>query len=965
MRRFRLYTRLFVGLAAVAILAACSTKKNTATSRWWQSFVTRYNVYFNGNEAYKEGCESQESGNADNYTEMLPLFTVGNEKTRSIGSSNFETAITKCEKAIQLHSIKKKPVVSANKRRTPKLRNYLSRKEFNPFLKNAWLLMGRAQYQKGSFLEAASTFSYITRLYAPEPDVVAEARAWLARCYVELEWFYDAEDVISKLRRDSTPRGLTREIDATMADLYLRQGQWAEAVPYLERTVKAERSKTQRAREYYLLGQVYTQLGRSADAYKAYERCLRQSPPYELAFNARIQQTEVLTTDKNASKMISRLKRMARSDNNKEYLDQVYYAMGNIHMMQRDTAAAISAYEAGRAKSTRNGVEKGVLLLRLAALRWERQEYDKAQTCYSEAIGLIDKTNKEYALATQRSKVLDALVPYTSAVYLQDSLQALARMSEEERNAAIDRVIAELKRQEEEARRAQADSAAEARAQQRGTSSTRQTQTDDTGEWYFYNATAVSQGKQAFQRQWGRRQLEDNWRRSNRTVLASLDDGGIDYEAEDSIRLAQERADSIAAAQEIAMDSAQNDPHKREYYLKQIPFTPEAIAESNEIIKDGLYHAGLIQKDQLEDFRLASTTLLRLVNDYPDFEPMDDVYYNLFLLYSRWDKPLEAADWRARLAAQYPESNYARLVNDPDYERNARYGREIEDSLYTLAYDAYRRGDDARVIFLEDSTAQRFPMGLNRPKFLFLRALTGLRHDVPADTFAAQLRELVRNYPESDVSEMAGLIVKGIEEGRTLGSGLFDIGSIWARRTAGANALADSVAAARQFTPERNTSFVYLLALPADSVDAPQVLYDFSRFNFGRFVVRNFEVARVTEPGMEQFHVTGFHNFDEAHAYAQQVYADSLLRPIVRRGRVVIISEENLQLLGTVFSFDDYAKYYEEKYAPLEMKPELYLDSEDEEIRQIYEDELPGDYPDFEDDEEQPEADDDEGWYDI
>lgn len=946
------------------MLAACSTNKNTATSRWWQSFVTRYNVYFNGHEAYKEGSESQETGNADNYMEMLPYFTVGNEKTRSIGSSNFETAITKCEKAIQLHSIKKKPSVSPNKRRTPKLRNYLSRKEFNPFLKNAWLLMGKAQFQKGSFLEAASTFSYITRLYAPEPAVVAEARAWLARCYVELEWFYDAEDVISKLRRDSIPRGLERELDATLADLHLRQGQLAEAVPYLERAVRAGQGSRQQARGYFLLGQVYTQLGRKDDAYKAYGKCLKKSPPYELAFNARIQQTEVLTTEKNAKKMISRLRSMARSDNNKDYLDQVYYAMGNIHMTLRDTLSALSAYESGRAKSTRNGIEKGVLLLRLAGLRWERQEYEKAQSCYSEAIGLVDKTNKDYALAIQRSKVLDALVPYTSAVYLQDSLQALARMPEEERNAAIDRVIAEVKRQEEEARRARADSAAEARAQG-GTPSTRPAQTaDNSGEWYFYNATAVNQGKQAFQRQWGRRQLEDNWRRSNRTVLASLDDEAIDYEAEDSIRLAQERADSIAAAAELAMDSAENDPHKREYYLKQIPFTPEAIAASDEIIKDGLYHAGLIQKDRLEDFRLASATLLRLVDDYPDFEPMDDVYYNLFLLYSRWDKPAEAADWRGRLAAQFPGSDLTKLVTDPDFERNARYGREIEDSLYTLAYDAYRLGDDARVLALEDSTAQRFPTGLNRPKFLFLRALTGLRHDVPADTFAAQLKELVRKYPESDVSEMAGLIVKGIEEGRQLGSGLFDIGSIWARRTAGADALADSVAAARQFTPERNTRFVYMLALAADSVDAPQVLYDFSRFNFGHFVVRNFEVLRVSEPGMEQFQVSGFHNFDEAHAYAQQVYADSLLRPVVRRGRVVIISEENLQLLGTAFSFDDYAKYYEEKFAPLEIKPELYLDSEGEEIRQIYEDELPGDYPDIEE-EAAPEDDDGGGWYDI
>ena len=215
----------------VLFLSACSTKRNTAGSRFWHSFNARYNTYFNGNEAYKEGQRLQEEGNRDNYTELLPVFPVGNEKTRQLGTSNYETAITKCEKAIQLHSIKRRPAVSANKKRTAKLKAYLSRKEFNPFLKNAWLLMGKAQFGKGEFLEAASTFSYITRLYAAEPTVAAEARSWLARCYAELDWFYDAEDALARLNRDTVPPRLRKEKDATMADLLLRQNRYEEALP--------------------------------------------------------------------------------------------------------------------------------------------------------------------------------------------------------------------------------------------------------------------------------------------------------------------------------------------------------------------------------------------------------------------------------------------------------------------------------------------------------------------------------------------------------------------------------------------------------------------------------------------------------------------------------------------------------------------------------------------------------------
>lgn len=160
--------------------------------------------------------------------------------------------------------------------------------------------------------------------------------------------------------------------------------------------------------------------------------------------------------------------------------------------------------------------------------------------------------------------------------------------------------------------------------------------TSDSKEWYFYNPTLVAQGKQLFQRQWGKRKLEDNWRRSNRTVLALEDGGGeVDYEKEDSLLAAQAAADSLAEAQEAVPDSAQNDPHERAYYLKDIPFTPEQKAAAYDILKTSLYQAGLM-KDKLQDFALADETLRRLYKDFPDFEPMDELLYQRFLLYMRW-----------------------------------------------------------------------------------------------------------------------------------------------------------------------------------------------------------------------------------------------------------------------------------------------------------------------------------------
>ncbi|MEG2514463.1 MAG: hypothetical protein RSA92_03925, partial [Bacteroidaceae bacterium] len=136
------------------IIAGCSTKKNTAGSRFYHSFTTRFNVFFNASEAYKQGVKAIETGNKDNYQETLPLYPIGNKKTVGIGAGDFDRAIEKSQKAIKRHSIKKKPVRKPGKSKDPKYKKWLAQKEYNPFLHRAWMLMGKAQFNKGEFLEA-------------------------------------------------------------------------------------------------------------------------------------------------------------------------------------------------------------------------------------------------------------------------------------------------------------------------------------------------------------------------------------------------------------------------------------------------------------------------------------------------------------------------------------------------------------------------------------------------------------------------------------------------------------------------------------------------------------------------------------------------------------------------------------------------------------------------------------------
>ena len=922
---------LIAVVALVALLASCSTEKNTSRSRWWHSFNARYNTYYNGSVAYIDASLEKENGNKDNFTEMIPMYTVGNKKSRELGKANYDKAIEKCEKAIKLHSITKRPEWTKSRRKTERDIEWLSRKEYNPFLWKAWMLMGRSQFYQGAFDEAASTFSYMCRLYATQPAIYGRARAWLAKSYIEQDWLYDAEDVIRNMQRDSIHWRAQKEWDFTYADYYIHTGDYDKAIPYLKKSIDHEMRKKQKARLCFLLGQLYAATGKNADAYKAFKSVVRKNPPYELEFNARIAMTEVMGASQ-AKKMVGKLKRMAASDKNKDYLDQVYYAIGNIYLAQKDTMNAISNYEKGNKKATRSGIEKGVLLLKLGDLYWQQEKFSDAQRCYGEAIGLLDKDRKDYEQLSARSKVLDELVPYTDAIHLQDSLQALAKMSEKDRNAAIDRVIAELKRQEKEQKRLEDEKNAQQTMQRNGAmgnrnntnrNNTAQTQQNNrqNAVWYFYNAMAVQQGKQAFEKLWGKRENTDNWQRVNKTVVGNLN-GDADIE------LTEEQKDSIAKAEllqdslEQLKDSAQNDPHKREYYLAQIPFTEDQVATSNLTIMDGLYNSGVIFKDKLDNLDLSKKQFTRLETQYPDFEQKADMYYHLFLLYSRLGQHDVAAGYVEKLKAEYPENQWTILLTDPYFKENAQFGVHIEDSLYAATYDAFKADRLSEAKANAQISATRFPLGENRDKFLFIGGLAKL-NDGDSKGCVDDMKAVVEKFPQSKLAEMAGMIVNGVNAGKPLHGARFDLGDVWTRRTA---VLADSDSInAKTFDAERNTEFVFMLAYVPDSVDENKLLYQMAKVNFTHYVVRNFDLAIEDANGLRRMVVRGFRNYDEALQYARGLAEQAGLQQLLSGCKAIVISDKNLPLLGANFSYADYQDFYDKNFAPLKISSQPLL----------------------------------------
>lgn len=907
---------LLLGVLATMFVAlsSCSTKKNTALSRNWQAFTTRYNVYFNGSEHYKETLKAMEQGYEDDYTRqvlMHPAEAKG-DPLMPQPTGNFDRTIEKMQKAIQLHSIKKKP---AKKSGSEKEKKFRARDEFNPFLHNAWLTMGKAQYLNGDFLGAAATFMYISKHFKWLPAVVTEAQLWQARCYCALDWAYEAENILRLVKPAALTSGSLKTLyDNVQADYLLRSDREQEAVPYLQRAAQAAKG-SQKNRLYFLLGQVYSRLGKKQDAYMAFKKAGGgASTAYRAKFNARIKQSEVFTGS-NIKGEVNALRAMTRYQRNNEYLDQIYYAIGNLYLSRKDTAEAKKNYILAAEKSTRNGVDKALAQLALGNIYFQEGEYVKAQPCYSEAVPQLSENYPGYKAIKKRSDVLDELAVFAGNVHLQDSLLTLSKMTPEEQKAVCQKIVDELiKKEKEEAEAAKREEyLAQQEAQgnvNKDKNPTQSFQMNTDKSWYFYNTMSKNQGKTEFQRRWGARKLEDDWRRRNKSSF-SFDN---EDEEEETGENTEAPNDSVSAEEKEAIDKA-NDPHNVEYYLKQIPSTPEEIQTSNDVIQEGLYNMGLILKDKLDDYPSARKEFNELDTRYPDNIYRLDVYYNMYLMAVRENDQAAAERWRQMILSEFPDSPYGKAMTDPNYFENLRRMNEIQEEMYVKAYDSYLADDNEEVHALTATMEKDYPLSKILPKFVFIDALSYLTEG-DNDKFKDRLTELLQKWPDTDMTDMAGGILKGLKAGRVPHAGMSNSrGMLWDTRLSdSAEGATGSDGQPANFERDPDAPQYFVLAFPRDSVNSNQLLYDVARFNFSSFVVKDFDMEPMSFSDIGLLVIKGFANLRQLEHYREVMSEnDFRLPPEVRP---IMISKANFELLlREGRSFEEYFRFEQEQTA--------------------------------------------------
>ncbi|MBR3830344.1 MAG: tetratricopeptide repeat protein [Muribaculaceae bacterium] len=952
-RLFR-HILLFVTVTTfITALFSCSPKKNNAATRRYQAFITKYNIYYNGDTHFKETLKEMENKYEDDYSQLLfmhPIEAKNNPKSPQ-PSGSFDRSIEKAQKAIQLRSITKRPKKKSGKQ-SAEYKEWLKREEYNPFLHNAWMMMGRSQFFNGDFLGAASTFFYTSKHFRWLPETVTEAQLWQARSYCALDWLFETENIIIKIKDEQLTNNTLKELyNNVYANYYIKLNDYDKAIPYLQKAIDYA-DGSQKTRLRFLLGQLYSRLGKKQEAYEAFKKAGgASSAPYRTKFNARIKQSEVYTGD-NIESEVKALKRMTRYDRNKDFLDQVYYAIGNIYLSRKDTLKAIENYEMANKKSTRNGIDKAINQVTLGNLYYIRHNYDKAQPCYSEAVPQLPENYPNYLQLKRRSDVLDELAVYSQNVTLQDSLLRLSELTPEQLNKVINKIIEDLKKKEkeEEENAKREEYLAQQRAQgsnlQNTGSSAPKTFTLNTDDsWYFYNTATKNAGKTEFQKNWGSRKLEDNWRRRNKASFDSSEfeanNDGEDGEENDSVAT-DSTGKELTKEDEEKLKRAE-DPHYPEYYIKQIPKTDEEKNTAHEIIQEGLYNMGIILKDKMEDFSASRSEFDRLLTRYPDNIYRLDTYYNLYIMAVRQNDYTEAEKYRSLIIEQFPESNYGIAMQDPDYLENLKTMNTRQEELYTQAYNAYLNNNNGAVHEAYEYMIKEYPLSRIIPKFMFLHALAYVT-EKDSEKFNSTLKELLEKYPETDITPLASSYLKQMAQGRKLESSSSNLrGMIWDTRL-GSDSIANANASKpAEFTINPDEPQLLVLLFSTKQVASNQLLYDIARFNFNTFDVKSFDLEQMSFGELGLIIIKGFNNQKELDRYRQILSTNSEFA-LPKQVHPVNISAKNFELLlSEGRSFEEYFNFIgEEAYIATEeevLPPSEFGESEgipsDDEIKEM------------------------------
>jgi len=888
-------------------------------SRGMQNLTARYNYIYNSNVILDDYEEALYDNYKDNYNVILPVYTAPDKF-----SSSTVLSPPVNEKALDAIITKAQAIIAD--------------KAFSNYIDESYLLMGKANYLKTYYFVAEEYFDYTQKTYPANTPVQITALNWKARSLMQLNNYKDAALVLDTLYA-TLPMAKNHKAEplATIAQMYIYQERYDDAVLMLENAVKLAPLKRNRIRWTYILAQLYEKQKNYQEALRNYVKVQKSNAGFELYFNANLNRIKVEGLIN--GERLNRKKQLAtllRDDKNLDYIDQIYYHIAESHAEDSNFAEAEKYYQLSIRNSNRNNYQKGLSYLRMADLNFkELKNFLKAKLYYDSTVTTLPKSYPGYEQIVKKSQNLEYLTTRYETVAFEDTLQLLAKLPEEERLTRIQRLTTLVpaplsatntgKVQNDLFRDGDNNISAPAAP----------------STFYFNNNAAVSKGYSDFIIKWGNRKAEDNWRQSIKSSAQTT------AEAIAKVEDTANGTDQSAGTQSAGSDTS------TARYLKAMPLTPELITASNQRIIDAYYEIANFYQQELDDQQEAIKIYELILNRFPENNHLASIYYSLSLGYKKTDAE-NASKYRSLVLTKFPQSIYAKTILDPDYSAKQSLAEAEVIKKYNEIFSQYENKAFPVVISEVNNITHQFPANQLNPQLSYLRAIA-IGRTQQIDSLTTAFKGIVNLYPDDQlitplVKDHLAYIASHMEEFRKRKVALpdFDMNEprflaseplsaarppkqVVAEKAEIAKAtdpvpVAPPVAAAKVpetpavasniFSTEISKVYYYVI----DVADASLTLSS-SRFGIGQFNRGNYGDAglrhQLTEFDNDQLiYVGNFSSFAEAKSYSDGITPQ--LKQIMKVPAGIyqsfIISKENFEKIQSKDLVTRYLDFYNNNY---------------------------------------------------
>lgn len=679
---------IIIAVLGSIVFNACSTKKDAFINRNWHALNTKYNTLYNGNIAFELGREELNANYKDDYWQVLPierLEVTGDIKLDSENNNpNFILAEEKATKAVQRHSMDIKD------------------EERNPQTDEAFLLLGKARYFDERYIPALEAFNYVIKKYTYS-DKLSEAHIWREKVNIRLENDELAIKNLKRLMKYETLKDQEyADAHAMMAQAFINLKAPDTAIQQLKIASNYTKKTPEKGRYYYIIGQLYNQLGHKDSANYAFDKVvdLNRKSPRVYMINAEIQKirnTEL--TAENQEEVLEFLTDLEENRENRPFLDKIYRQVAEFHLTNESDSIAL-AYFNKSLRATQNEPKLNALNYEnLAEYNFDQSDYKIAGAYYDSVLTNLPENSKKYRTTKKKFDNLEDVIKYEDVVQHADSVITLYNLPVDNQIAYFENVIVEIKKAEE---------AAEKKAKEKITAGfasfvNSKGGKENKGKFYFYNITSLGYGKNDFTNKWGNRQLEDDWRWSNKAKVLPT----------------QTSDDIVVVNDSISIKPTDEEKYSLDFYMDRIPKDVTIIDSLKTERNFANYQLGLIYKEKFKENLLAAGKLEDVLKSNPEERLILPSKYNLYKIYEEEGSPL-ANDMKGNIIQNHADSRYAEILLNP--QAVLAGDNDSPEARYSVLYKLYKQQEFLKTITGAEENINRFTGDPIVPKFEMLKA---------------------------------------------------------------------------------------------------------------------------------------------------------------------------------------------------------------------------------------------------